>query len=319
MTWRAAALVLCLPMLALASVASAQSKKPAVPSAADPGGIAVALLTTGIDYTVPQVAARLARDGEGEPIAVDLLDRDNRPFGEKREQTPASHGGDGTRLALGMIDGVGDVRLVAVRVDPGDPMSLARGIAFVAQTPARVVVVPMWSARSEDWQAFRQAVQHFAHLLVIVAAGDESRNLDTTPSYPAAFQLPNVLVVTAADAGHPAGTSPGIAATANWGGSTVDAVVRARDSSHAAAVAARAAAALQVNSPALAGAELKQTLIERAPQRREGESPQRTRSLAIISPGAAAAKRDANEPDRRRLDKSRVPELAPGRPAGAPR
>jgi len=53
---------------AFAVAALAQEKKPPLPPGRDPGGVAIALVTTGIDYTVPEVAQRLARDGEGELI-----------------------------------------------------------------------------------------------------------------------------------------------------------------------------------------------------------------------------------------------------------
>ena len=38
--------------------ALAQEKKPPLQPGRDPGGVAIALVTTGIDYTVPEVAQR---------------------------------------------------------------------------------------------------------------------------------------------------------------------------------------------------------------------------------------------------------------------
>ncbi len=38
------------------------------------------LLTRGLDYTRPEIAKLLARDGEGELIGWDFVDNDNRPF-----------------------------------------------------------------------------------------------------------------------------------------------------------------------------------------------------------------------------------------------
>jgi hypothetical protein len=282
-------------MLALGPMALAQTRKPALPPGRDPAGVAIALLTTGIDYTLPTIAGHLARDGEGELIGFDLIDNDNRPFG-----------GDGTALATNLLDPAIATRLVPVRVDPRDPASLARAVAFIAQTPARIVVVPMWGQRKEDWQPFRQAVEHFSQLLFVVAAGDDGKDLDKEPVYPAALALPNVLVVSAARAGLDAPRSVQMLPAANWGANTVDAVALSGDSVAAAAVAAKAAAAMLPHSPSLNGAELKLRLIQTSVIQRAGETPQRTRSLAVLAP--MVLRQGITDPSQRILDKARVPE-----------
>src|SRR5262245_28751980 len=139
-------------MLAFAGTALAQAKKPPLPPGRDPGGVAIALITTGIDYTAPHIAQRLARDGEGELIGFDLVDNDNRPLGAARADTPAHWGGDGTVLAASILDATIGARLVPVRIDPSNSTSLARAVAFIAQTPARIVAVPMSGPRKEDWE-----------------------------------------------------------------------------------------------------------------------------------------------------------------------
>src|SRR5262249_3730820 len=108
-------------MLALCPEALARLEKPPLPPGRDPGGVAVGLFTNGIDYTVPEVAQRLARDGEGELVGFDLADNDNRPFGDNRAQTPAQWGGDGTALAINLLDPTIGVRLVPVRPDLRNP------------------------------------------------------------------------------------------------------------------------------------------------------------------------------------------------------
>src|SRR5262249_36931844 len=198
--------------------ALAAARKPPLPPGRDPGGVAIALLTTGIDYTLPEVAQVLARDGEGELIGRDVADDDNRPRAVELEAR-ANWGGDGTALAKAL--GSPGRRLVPVRISPGDPISLARAVAFVAQTPARIVVVPMWSAAKSDWEPFRQAAVRFRDLLFILAAGDEGRDIDAEPVWPAAFGLANALVVTA-----PPSRAAGSAKEApNGGDKLVDALV----------------------------------------------------------------------------------------------
>jgi hypothetical protein len=126
----------------------------------------------------------LARDGEGELIGWDLVDNDNRPFRRSEGASAASaSGGDGTALARAV--GAPGRRIVPVRIDAADPGSIARAVAFVARTPARIVVVPMWSARQGDWEPFRQAALHFKDLVHQVAAGDNGCDIDRDPVWPA--------------------------------------------------------------------------------------------------------------------------------------
>jgi hypothetical protein len=187
----------------LGVAAVAQEKKPPLPPGRDPGGVAIALVTTGIDYTVPEVAQRLARDGEGELIGWDLIDQDRKPFDGSKGSTRPEWGGDGTLIASVLSGGRG-VRLVPVRVEPTDPASLARAVVFVAQTPARVVVLSMWGTMRQDWEPLRQAAMRFKDVLVIVPAGKGAEAV-----YPAALGLDNVLAVEQGTAGVDAAGSGG--------------------------------------------------------------------------------------------------------------
>jgi len=230
------------PLAPTSGAKSNRAEKPPVPPGRDPGGMAVALIGTGIDYTLPQIALRLARDGEGELIGWDLQDRDRRPFDQSKGAAPPEWGGDGTLLAS-LILGAPAVRLVPVRVDPNDAVALAQALAFVAQTPARVAVVAMGSPSRPHWEPFRQAAQRFKDVLVVVPA------TPTEPIYPAALGLDTVLAV-----------SPGTARAeaAGFGGVTSQvsgAVV-------AVAAAAGAAAELRLREPALDTAALKRRLGE---------------------------------------------------------
>jgi hypothetical protein len=221
----AAGAVLC------ADMAGAQVRKPKLPPGSDPGGIAIAILSTGIDYTAPDIAQRLARDGEGELIGWDLIDRDNRPLNAKAAETPAAWGGDGNALIRAV--GMPGRRVVPVRIDMRDPMSLPKAAAFAAQTPARIVVVPMWTADADEWAAFGMAIKAFADLLFIAAAGDEGRDIDREPVWPAGFGYGNVLVVSA-----PLAEGAGQAARPNVGPNTVAATVEGAENSRMAAVLA---------------------------------------------------------------------------------
>lgn len=171
---------------------SARANDPKVPAGIDPGLEPVAILTTGLDYTDPQIAARLARDGEGELIAWDFVDNDRLPFAKSPNETAYHWGGDGSALVRGWLASPDAVArsLIPVRIDPADPGSLAQALTFVAQTRAKIVAVPMWSSNSEDWQPFAAAAKRFSDLVVIVPGCNSV--LQGVSTYPAGLDLPNL-------------------------------------------------------------------------------------------------------------------------------
>lgn len=108
-----------------ASLAQATSKPP-IAAAKPTAGFAVAVLAEGFDYSRPGVAARFARDGEGEAIAYDAADDDRRPF-------------VASAAASALIERA-PTFVIPIRVD-GTKKSWLRAIAFLKQLPARVTVV----------------------------------------------------------------------------------------------------------------------------------------------------------------------------------
>jgi hypothetical protein len=268
-------------VLLWADLAAAQSRKPKLPPGVDPGGVPIAMLSTGINYPSSDIAQRIARDGEGELIGWDLVDGDNRPFNAKAADTPAAWGGNGNALLRAI--GLPGRRVVPVRIDTRDPVSLAKAVAFVAYTPARIVVVPMWTTKADEWAALGMAMRGFANLLFIVAAGDEGRDIDREPVWPAAFGHGNVLVVSA-----PVTAEAALATSPNVGPNTVSAIVEgAEDSRMAAVLAADALAGCWGQLVGrFKGEALKRALLAEAAKARPGSA---TPVIERCGGGGAAA------------------------------
>lgn len=181
---RIGAVALALLLTCAAAAAQSARNKPQPPVGVDPGGTAIGLVTTGIDYTLPPVARCLARDGEGRLIAWDVVDRDPLPY--KARAIGAFDDG----VLASAVDCGGRVRVVPVRADPADPVTISRSLAFLSTTPARLVVLPARNAPA-DWRPFLAAAAEFKRLLIIVAT--------TVPvaAHPVANQS-NVALVSAA-------------------------------------------------------------------------------------------------------------------------
>ncbi|MEE4465462.1 S8 family serine peptidase, partial [Azotobacter chroococcum] len=47
------------------------------------------------------------------------------------------------------------------------------------------------------WTIISRAIETAPEILFVIAAGNEGKNIDATPHYPASFRLPNVLIVGA--------------------------------------------------------------------------------------------------------------------------
>jgi hypothetical protein len=156
--------------LAAAAHAQSQSRKPKPPPGRDPGGVAVAIVGDGVNYLRPEIASRLARDGEGDLIGFDLGDNDARPI--ERDPPPSATApiGRHTGLAQLVLREAGASRLVVARRKPKDPDGLAKAVGFAGVTPARVVLL-LPEGPGENWDLLRQAAAYFRRHLLVMPAG----------------------------------------------------------------------------------------------------------------------------------------------------
>jgi hypothetical protein len=159
--------------------ADARAAKPRPPPGRDPGGIAIAVVGAGMDYTRPDVAARVARDGEGELIGWDATDDDPRPFAAGVGLPPLIEPG---------------TRLVVVRAQSTGP-DLTRAFAFLARAPARIVVVtqPPTSAAAAALDTTARSLPHL--LFIVPAPGGAPRytagNIVTAAAWPPDGRAPS--------------------------------------------------------------------------------------------------------------------------------
>lgn len=249
----------CTMVLLIASTiaADAAGADPAVPPAGNiGGGIPVAVICSGLDYTGEEIAHRLARDGEGEIIGYDYVDDDRRPFARDNRATQ-----DLAEILLG--EGQTST-LAVIRASLDQMISLGHALLFAGKSPAPIIVIETTPKDRDAIAALDAAIRHFHDRLFIVAAGDDGRDLDQDEA--ARLRgLPNLLLVAASDAAGapiPGGNSGALAIDVATTGMPLkgedthpadDAGASIRAAAHMAAVAVR----LKAVEPAIPAAALK--------------------------------------------------------------
>ena len=204
-----------LAMCAGPVLAQTSSDDPAVPPGRDPGGIAVAVIDTGVNYTLGEIRGRLARGDDGEILGRDFQDGDQRPFDLAPGGGPRKRH-HGTSVATILLREAPGARLIPMRYKSRAPDSFAEIVEAIAGGPARIAAMPLGGYRVADWEPFRAAAAAHPEILFILSAGNDGRNIEDAPVYPAAFALDNAIVVTSTDA---FGRLP---LESNWGPGKVD-------------------------------------------------------------------------------------------------
>lgn len=257
----------------LEAMAHSEPLNPPVPPGRDVWGQTVAHFDAGINYTLPKLAGRLARAPNGQPLGYDFWDMDSRPFDSNPVRSPFYPLRHGTQVAGVIVDEAPGVRLLPYRYPRPDMSRMGAMVRAADENGATIVAMPMGSNKREDWDEFLKAVSERPHMLFVISAGNDGRDIDAQPVYPAMLGLENFLVVTSST---PFGR---LAPGSNWGAKSVDIMVPAENvpmttfygdagrgsgSSYAVARVAALAARLLRAHPGWKAPELKAAILERA-------------------------------------------------------
>ena len=241
--------------------------------AGDAPAVAVAMVDAGVNYLLPVIGERLARDADGEIFGFDYWDLDRRPFDANPVRSPFFPQRHGTQTASLLLEEAPVAQLIPYRYPRPDMLRMSELIEDAAADGVVILNMSLGSNRSQEWQAFEKAAAAHPEILFVVSAGNNGRNIDSQPVYPAALELENMLVVSSAlPSGRPA---PG----SNWGRESVDILVPAEEmlvtdfygkprvvsgSSYAAARVSALAACLLQENPLWRAEILKAAILEQA-------------------------------------------------------
>ncbi len=166
----------------------------------NPANPRIALVDTGINYTLPAFQNYIALGSDGHLIGYDFWDDDKWPDDSDPRGNiffPMHHG---STVFSVLSRESGDSTISIYRFPAEQMCRFSTLLTHIAKTPVRVVNLSMGSDEYEDWQCFETAASNLPGLLFIVSAGNNGRDIDVDPVYPASLALQNMIVVSSADA-----------------------------------------------------------------------------------------------------------------------
>jgi thermitase len=182
--------------------------------------VIVAVIDTGVDYTNPDISPNIwtneaelngvaGVDDDGNGVIDDIHGynaitdsgdpKDDHGHGTHCSGTIGAKGDDGK----GIVGVAWNTRIMGVKFldanGSGTLEAAIKGIDYATKMGAKIM--------SNSWggggisQTLKEAIErsNVAGALFLAAAGNEANNNDSNPSYPASYQVPNVLAVAAVD------------------------------------------------------------------------------------------------------------------------
>jgi len=190
---------------------------------ADSNRIRVGMVDSGVNYTLPQINARLARDINGQLIGYDFWDNDTLPFDAHFGASPFQITRHGTGTASLLLKEAPFIDLVPYRYPRPDMSRMQNLVEHAADNQVRIIGLPLGGNKAEQWNSFAIAAKNHPDILFIASAGNNGRNIDQQPVYPASLDIDNLLVVTSAD------DFAVPAERVNWGRNKVDYLLPAEE------------------------------------------------------------------------------------------
>lgn len=163
------------------------------------GTALLAHVDTGVNYLLPDLWPHLAADAEGALIGYDFWDQDQRPYDIDPRRSPFFPLHHGTTVFSVLASEASDAGIAVYRFPAEEMCRFSDLIAHMAERGVRIVNMSMGSSDPADWQCFEAAAARNPQMLFVISAGNDGRDIDRRPVYPAALTLQNILVVTSSD------------------------------------------------------------------------------------------------------------------------
>ncbi len=159
----------------------------------------VGMVDSGVNYRLAEINRHLARDSNNKLIGYDFWDQDHLPYDAHLLKSKFFVQRHGTRTASLLLREAPGIELVPYRYPRPDMSRMKALVEHASQNQVSIIGMPLGSNRAHEWHAFEQVARAHPDILFIVSAGNNGRNIDDEPVYPASLDLDNMIVVTSAD------------------------------------------------------------------------------------------------------------------------
>ncbi|MCH2155364.1 MAG: S8 family serine peptidase [Opitutales bacterium] len=201
----------------------------------DASSVIVAIVDSGIDTDHPDLVGNLwsnpsetadgqDNDGNGltdDIVGADFVDRDGNPQdGDGHGTHVAGTVGAQGNNSRGVTGVAWDVQLMSVRVlddeGSGTILDIVNGLDYAREKGADIINLSLGSDSFSSSLSLAMSRLDSAGIIAVAAAGNESRNTDFSPAYPASYSFDNIISVAASDSGD------NLAGFSNYGANSVD-------------------------------------------------------------------------------------------------
>lgn len=159
----------------------------------------LAVADTGVNYLLPEMQPHIARIADGSILGYDFWDMDDRPFDSDPRQNPYYPFHHGTTVFSVLVAEAPEEEIAIYRFPALDMCRYEKLVEHAVNAGIRIINISMGSSNIEDWTCFANAARNSPSLLFIASAGNDGRNIDVHPIFPAALSLDNLFVVSSAD------------------------------------------------------------------------------------------------------------------------
>lgn len=177
----------------------ASSGLPAVSANSAASAVRVALVDSGVNYLLPAINSRLAREADGSLVGHDFWSLNDRPFDAHASRSPFHLIRHGTRTASVLLREAPFVELVPYRYPRPDMSRMRDLVEHAVEHGVSIIGLPLGGNQRGEWTVFDSVAREHPHVLFIASAGNNGRDIDRQPVFPASLDLANMLVVTSAD------------------------------------------------------------------------------------------------------------------------
>ena len=179
--------------------------------------VIIAVIDSGVDYTHPDLSANMWTNSQGHYGKNTILNNndpmDDNGHGTHVAGTIAATGNNTTGVT-GVMWEASIMALKALNSNGnGTIADIVQAIEYAENNGAHIINLSLGGNHYS--QSLYDALESTS-ALVVAAAGNSSADNDTTPSYPANYDLPNIISVAATD------NQDQLASFSNYGASTVD-------------------------------------------------------------------------------------------------